>query len=161
MRDETHTQATYDVLFGELCRDLRVDGWEVRQETLPQAYLHVSRRGWGDEHMNGIHLEAYVLGRQLASQCGLVMLHCEGGCPFQQRFMSVFTELAGDTIRAFPGEYVVKGPNGSSVCEVAVPFAAVPQQTMVLIAAELRRLQTLAPLVDRAIAICKAEHRQA
>ena len=42
--------------------------------------------------MNGIHLEAYVLEEQLRSRRGLVAIHCENGCPFQQRFMKLFTE---------------------------------------------------------------------
>ena len=52
-------QASYDGLFARLAEGVRADGWEARQETPPQAYLHVSRPGWGDGGMDGIHIEAY------------------------------------------------------------------------------------------------------
>ena len=72
MADE---QAEFDALFGRLADDFRTDGWEARQEMPPQAYLHVSKPNWGDENMNAIHLEAYVLGGQLKSRSALVALH--------------------------------------------------------------------------------------
>ena len=59
-RDGRHDeQASYDGLFARLAEGVRADGWEARQETPPQAYLHVSRPGWGDGGMDGIHIEAY------------------------------------------------------------------------------------------------------
>ena len=29
-------------------------GWEVRFETPPGAYLHLSKSNWGDDNMNGV-----------------------------------------------------------------------------------------------------------
>ena len=111
--------------------------------------------------MDGIHLEAYVLGGQLASRRSPVALHCEKGCPFQARFMALFTERAAAAIGAFPGDYTVLGPTGSSVCEVLVPFGVSPSETTERMGAELRRLQSLQPLVDSTIATCLAEQAQA
>ena len=51
-----------------------------RQEPPSRAYLHVSLPQWGDEDMNGIHIETYVLGRELAARSAPVALHCESGC---------------------------------------------------------------------------------
>ena len=87
-------------------------------------------------------------------------LHCEAGCPFQARFMALFTERAAAAIRSFPGGYAVLGPAGSSVCQVEVPFASSPAATTERVADELRRLQSLAALVDSTIAACLAEQRQ-
>ena len=153
MADE---QAEFDALFGRLADDFRTDGWEARQEIPPQAYLHVSKPNWGDENMNAIHLEAYVLGGQLKSRSALVALHCERGCPFQEQFMRAFTERAAADIAAFPGGYAVLGPAGSSVCEVNVPFGATAEETVARVAEELRRLQSLTPLIDDTIAKCQA-----
>ena len=148
-------QAQYDALFARLAESFRTGDWEARQETPPQAYLHVSRPNWGDENMNAIHLEAYVLGGQLKSRSALVALHCERGCPFQEKFMRMFTERAAADIAAFPGGYAVLGPTGSSVCEVQVPFGASPSETVERVAEELRRLQSLTPLIDDTIAKCQ------
>ena len=69
-------------------------GWEVRFETPPGAYLHLSKPNWGDDNMDGVHLEAYVSetgegGRGEA----VVALHCEKGCPGGDR-ESLITALA-------------------------------------------------------------------
>ena len=45
--------------FGDRLRD-GVGGWEVRFENPPGAYLHLSKPKWGDQQMDGVHLEAYV-----------------------------------------------------------------------------------------------------
>mmetsp|Transcript_81322 Transcript_81322/g.230406 ORF Transcript_81322/g.230406 Transcript_81322/m.230406 type:complete len:212 (-) Transcript_81322:31-666(-) len=156
----TDEQAAFDALFAQLAASFRTDGWEVRQETPPAAYLHVSRPGWGDERLNGIHLEAYVLGGQLASRRAPVALHCEAGCPFQERFMALFTERAAPAVRAFPGDWALLGPSGSSVCEVSVPFGETPEATVARIAGELCRLQSLTALIDSTIATCTMEWGQ-
>ncbi|GMH76831.1 hypothetical protein TrST_g11407 [Triparma strigata] len=156
------SQIEYDNLFCRLVaadETLSRDGWEIRQETPAGAYLHLSRPGWFDENMNGIHIEAYVLGKQLKSRSAPVMLHAEGGVPFQGRFMELFTERAKSTILKFPG-YTVLGPEGSSVCEVSVPFEETPSATINSIVKEMKRLQSLAPLVEDTIATCKAEMGQ-
>ena len=157
----TDSQSAYDSLFCRLAADetLSRDGWEIRQETPAGAYLHLSRAGWFDENMNGIHIEAYVLGEQLKSRSAPVMLHVEGGVPFQGRFMELFTERAKSTILKFPG-YTVLGPEGSSVCEVSVPFEETPSATINSIHREMKRLQSLAPLVEDTIATCKAEQKR-
>jgi len=84
-------QESFDSLYAELAVTLRVDGWVTEQEVPPAAYLHVSKPNWGDEKMNGIHLETYVLSQQLNNKAALVALHCEKGCPFQESFMQRFT----------------------------------------------------------------------
>ena len=58
-------------------------GWEARQELPPEAYLHLSKPSWGDENMNGIHLETYILSKQIQNEKAVLALHCEAGCPFQ------------------------------------------------------------------------------
>ena len=149
----------YGNIFDKLAQCFRKDGWEVRQEDPPQAYMHVSRPGWGDEHMDGIHLETYVLGNQLASGFAPVALHCEQGFPHQQRFMELFTERVGETIKGWPG-YKLLGPHGCSVCEISIPLCAGPSgpfETGELLAEELRRLQTLGPLIDETIADLKSQ----
>eukprot|EP00493_Phyllostaurus_siculus_P006825 UN06896 len=90
--------------------------------------------------MNGIHLEAYVLSKQLREKRAPVALHCERGCPFQNCFMRRFTQLATPTITSWPG-YRILGPNGSSVCEKHVPFGENSADTVENIAEELKRLQ--------------------
>ena len=37
----------------------RARGWETRFLTPPGAYIHVSKPAWGDESMDGVHLEAW------------------------------------------------------------------------------------------------------
>jgi aryl-alcohol dehydrogenase-like predicted oxidoreductase len=154
MAGEQDEQAVYNALFALLADEFRVDGWEARQEAPSQAYLHVSRPNWGDERMNGVHLEAYVLGGELESRRAPVALHCEAGCPFQARFMELFTERAASTIHSFPGAYTIHGPVGSSVCEISVPFGDSPTETVERLAEELRRLQSLATLIDSTIEAC-------
>ena len=151
---------SFDPLFDDLAKTFRVDGvWETRQEPPPNspAYLHVSKPTWGDENMNGIHLETYVLGSQLDSRTAPVALHCEAGCPFRSEFIRLFTERAAAEIKSWPGEYKyqVFPEAGSSVCEVSLPFRDTPTATVELIAEELRRLQTLAPLIDQTIRECQ------
>ena len=55
------------------------------------------------------------------------------------------------------GGWAVLGPEGQSVCEIQVPLAATPVKTVEALAVELRRLQTLAPMIDETIADCLAE----
>lgn len=144
----------FDALFAELAATFRTDGWEVRQETPPQAYLHVSKPGWGDERLDGIHLETYVQAREIQQKRAPVALHCERGCPFQESFLRRFAERAGPLIRSWPG---YRMPGGCSVCEVLVELDQTARGTVERLAEELRRLQTLAPMIDETIAECLAE----
>ena len=60
---------------GDRLRD-GVGGWEVRFEKPPGAYLHLSKPKWGDEQMDGVHLEAYVsLTEQEGHGEAVVALH--------------------------------------------------------------------------------------
>jgi hypothetical protein len=106
------------------------EGWEVRQEPPSGAYLHVSLPQWGDEDMNGIHIETYVLGRELAARSAPVALHCESGCPFQRQFMKLFHERAAAHTEAWPGNYTMQVVNSSTACEISVPFASTPKETV-------------------------------
>lgn len=166
-----HTQGAYDALFAELASTLRggADGnWETRQEEPPAAYLHVSRPGWDDAKLDGIHLEAYVLSGQLRAGEAIVALHCEGGWPadFRELFMGLVTERVkpaieewnrdGDTVGEL-GRWEVKRPEGMSVCEVRVPFGSSPGETVDRVALQLRRLQSLAGLIDEAIEQCRCQ----
>ena len=49
-----------------------------------RAYLHVSKPSWGDENMDGVHLEAYVRATKVPGKGGGRRLHCESGCPREQ-----------------------------------------------------------------------------
>ena len=129
-------------------------GWEVRQEPPSGAYLHVSLPQWGDEDMNGIHIETYVLGRELAARSAPVALHCESGCPFQRQFMKLFHERAAAHTEAWPGNYTMQVVNSSTACEISVPFASTPKETVQKLLTEIRRLQQLAPIVDGIIKDC-------
>jgi hypothetical protein len=149
-------QATYDALFTQLASKLTTDGWETRQDTPPAAYLHLSKPSWGDENMDGIHFETYILPQQLESRCAPVMLHCEGGCPFRTRFMELFAFRAAALVRKFPGGYSMAGSSSATsdsnaLCEVSVPFEKSPSETVKRISMELRRLQLLAPLIDEIV----------
>ena len=153
----TGEAAVFDALFAELAEKFRAeDGWEARQEEPPQAYLHVSRPSWGDENLNGIHIETYVLSRQLAERRAPVALHCERGCPFQPKFMQLFTQRAAAEIKSWPGDYAILGDlkGSSSICEVSVPFAETPAKTVEKLKGEVQRLQKLACLIDETIADC-------
>ncbi|CAD7958330.1 unnamed protein product [Amoebophrya sp. A120] len=87
------TQRAFDRLFEtELAPRLRQDGWEVRLEDPPQAYLHLSKPAWGDQRMNGIHFETYVLRTQLRTRAAPVALHCENGCAYRADFLRICTE---------------------------------------------------------------------
>eukprot|EP01063_Lacrimia_lanifica_P009111 TRINITY_DN16130_c0_g1_i1.p1 TRINITY_DN16130_c0_g1~~TRINITY_DN16130_c0_g1_i1.p1 ORF type:complete len:290 (+),score=106.09 TRINITY_DN16130_c0_g1_i1:43-912(+) len=167
-----HPQDAYDEMFAAMADRFRAAGWEARQEPLragravPDAYLHVSRPAWGDEKLNGIHLEAWVDVARMKKQGSgpPVSLHCEGGCPFQTCFM----QLCSERVRPVVGRWAqedggdaavhkgwVVGASKCSVCEVQVAFGATPQETMGRIAAQLERLQTLAGAIDEVIAACQ------
>ena len=45
----------------------------------------------------------------------------------------------------------MKGPKGCSVCEIMVPIKSTTDETIDDLAAELIRLQSLAPLIDSTI----------
>lgn len=170
-----HTQSDYDALFVDLAITLRCGccGWETRQEPprngrqIPDAYLHVSKAGWEDANLDGIHLEAYVLSPQLRSRAAVVALHCECGwpCQFRKRFVELVTERARPIIEEWnketeggmTGSWEVKGPTGMSVCEARVPFGSSPRETVDRVTAQLRRLQTLDGLIDEVIAHCQCE----
>lgn len=131
------------------------DGWEVRQETPPQAYIHISRPCWGDANMNGIHLETYVLDGQIARGYAPVALHCEGGYPHQERFIKVFGARVKGEIEKLDGSGTCDGwilKEGSSVLEASVPLGDTPDETVKRLSCKLRCLQTLAPTIDKIIA---------
>jgi hypothetical protein len=141
---------SYDEAFAELAARFRREGWEARQEEPPQAYLHVSKPGWRDGAMNGIHFETYVLAGQLKSGFAPVMLHCERGFPLQAKFMHAFTHKARTRMEALG--YEVQGPSGCSVCEKQVPLGFDAMATIDALETELRHLQKeLAPLIDATI----------
>ena len=73
----------------------RARGWETRFLTPPGAYIHVSKPAWGDESMDGVHLEAYVDDRG----CACVALHCEKGSPVRDRRAVSYTHLTLPTNR--------------------------------------------------------------
>ena len=164
-----HSQAAYDALFADLSASLRSDGWETRQESRPQAYLHMSRPAWDDSNLDGIHLETYVLSGQLKSQHAVVALHCEGGWPnsFRSQFMRHMTERIQPAIAEWNasnnekgnedlGQWLIKGPSGSSVCEVLVPFGVDPKSTLNRIHIQLKRLATMQNAIDEVICACKS-----
>lgn len=164
-----HSQAAYDALFADLSASLRSDGWETRQESRPQAYLHMSRPAWDDANLDGIHLETYVLSDQLKSQHAVVALHCEGGWPksFRSQFMRHMTERIQPAIAEWNasnnekgnedlGQWLIKGPSGSSVCEVLVPFGVDPKSTLNRIHIQLKRLATMQNAIDEVIGLCKS-----
>ena len=104
-----------------------------------------------DENLNGIHIETYVLPRNLRERRAPVALHCEHGCPFQEQFIKLFTERAAAEIKAWPGGYAIMGDvEGScSVCEVSVPFADTPAETVARLKVEVERLERDAGASDR------------
>ena len=155
-----YVQADFDSLFIDLATKIRAGGWEARQENPPQAYIHVSKPSWGDENMNGIYLEAYILGQQIESENALVALHCEGGCPFQNQFMQLMTERFQEEVKSSPNrrsDYTVCGPTGCSVFQTLVPFGqdASAGEVVCKVHAELEKLQGLAAVIDKTIADCK------
>ena len=78
---------------GERLRGGSVE-WEVRFGDPPGGYLHVSKPSWGDENMDGVHLEAYVRATNVVGKGeAVVALHCESGCPGGNREV-LMTELA-------------------------------------------------------------------
>ena len=94
----------------------------MRQEPPSRAYLHVSLPHWGDEHMNGIYIETYVLGGELAARSAPVALHCESGCSFQRQFMKLFHERAAAHIETWPGNYTTQLVNSFTACEIFSSF---------------------------------------
>ena len=173
---QQHQQAHYDDLFHLLAVRLRSSSsssspssspdagiWEVRQEKPhPGAYLHVSRFNWRDYNMNGIHLEAYVLNKQIQAKEAVVALHCESGWPleFRQKFVPQISErihgrLEGWSCYREYGTWKFHVSKGMmSVCEVRVPFGASPDETMERIERQLRRLMTLSADIYDVIANC-------
>jgi hypothetical protein len=109
--------------------------------------------------MDGVHLEAYVAGAQLAKREAPVMLHCEGGCEFRGRFLELFRERGAALVGKLPGGYELG--EGSCVCGAGVLFGDTPEATVGRVGEELRMLQErLAPLVSELIAVCEKEVRQ-
>jgi hypothetical protein len=107
--------------------------------------------------MNGIHLEAFVMGG-----AATVALHCEGGCPVRdrERCMEALAERIGPEVAnwadaASDPKWVVlpRGVAGCSVCESQFRSDGDGDAagTAERIARALRRLQTLAPLIDATI----------
>eukprot|EP00986_Skeletonema_menzelii_P016010 scaffold13279_cov155-Skeletonema_menzelii.AAC.5 len=183
-QQQQHQQAHYDDLFHLLAARLRSSSspsspttssssspdtgiWEARQETPHQgAYLHVSRFNWRDFNMNGIHLETYVLDKQIKSKEAVVALHCESEWPleFRRKFVPQITERIRGRLEGWScyREYGVWKLMGNddvsnrmmSVCEVGVPFGASPDETMERIERQLRRLMTLRADIDDVIDNC-------
>ena len=153
--------------------------WEVRYESPPGAYLHVSKPLWGDERMDGVHLEAYVTGNndQMSQTDNLlsavVALHCERGSPVSSReaLMATLAKRVAPELELSFGpdnsKWVLlpKGLGGCSVCETQFALPSCSQAStgrggrnpvdavvhVDEIASQLRKLQTLAPLIDAAI----------
>ena len=137
-------------------------GWEVRFETPPGAYLHLSKPNWGDDNMDGVHLEAYV---SETGECGrgeaVVALHCERGCPGGDR-ESLITALAQRVQSAceeFPkgaSPVLVRGVQDCTVVESRFAFSMrdEPEVRFVVDGVEddLKRLQrVVAPHVDAVV----------
>ena len=142
-------------------------GWEVRFETPPGAYLHLSKPAWGDQHMDGVHFEAYGMERGELSEA-VVALHCERGCPGGER-KALMTALA-ERIRAEVetwarpdganvawGPVLPRGVEDCTVLESRVAFPACAGSddaatVLEYLESGLARLkQELAPHVDAAI----------
>ena len=172
-----HRQQDYDDVFGDLASRLRSATWEVRQETPPGAYLHLSRPNWKDDNMNGLHFEAYVLCQQLQRRQALVALHCESGwsVEFRKQFVPLLKRRIsdkleewntnqnqddkdeGDTLGTLGNWRLVQGDAdgmSTSICEVDVPFGSVPEETGRRIEKQLQRLQTLSGTIDETIHQC-------
>ena len=118
---------------------------------------------WGDENMNGIHLETYILETQLRNCSAPVALHCEGGCHFREKFMQLMLSRAKTTIMDWPGGYKLMGDptiSKCSICEIEVPFGSNVEETVEKLSVELKRLQTLAPMVEKTIFELQGEHKQ-
>eukprot|EP00756_Hemistasia_phaeocysticola_P008301 Hpha_TRINITY_DN14576_c0_g1::TRINITY_DN14576_c0_g1_i1::g.46723::m.46723 len=168
----SYSKAKFEALFNDLAVSLSTNGWITQQEAPPAspAYLHLSRKTWGDERMNGIHIELYVLDGQIARRKAPVCLHCEGGCAFQSRFLKLMGQRARESIdgwnkRLAQGDLAYTGrwellshaadeDLGSSVCEIQMPFGANEEETVRNMVQEVRRLQGLLPLIDRTIGDC-------
>ncbi|CAD7935451.1 unnamed protein product [Amoebophrya sp. A25] len=145
----------YKAGFAEiLVPEFQQDGWEVRLENPPQAYMHVSRPEWGDERMNGIHLETYVLRQQFYDGVAPVALHCEGGSPVAcAEFKRRIAEKCCDLVRSWgTGEWkFAKEHSSCSVFEVLAPLSPDSRETLEKLAVELRRLRTIGPMIDSVI----------
>ena len=105
-------------------------GWEVRFETPPGAYLHLSKPNWGDDNMDGVHLEAYVCETEDPGLCeAIVALHCERGCPGGDR-ESLITALARriqsarEEVPKGTSPVLVRGVKDCTVVEVREAFFA-------------------------------------
>ena len=134
----------------------RARGWETRFLTPPGAYIHVSKPAWGDDSMDGVHLEAYVDDRG----CACVALHCEKGSPVRDRRACVraLAERVGPDVEAWdststPWTILPRGDEDCSACETRFTTSGYSaRETVDVIARELRKLQTLAPSIDAVIA---------
>ena len=142
--------------------------WEVRFETPPAAYLHLSKPGWGDQDMDGVHLEAYyAAGGEAKEGKAVVALHCEAGAPGGDRcaLMADLAERIAPEVAAWPppgggavgawGPLLPCGTEGCTVLEwrAALPNQAAASTVMEHIETRLAHLRrTLTPHVDAAIA---------
>ena len=153
-----YCQKDFDALFLALAPKFRAAGWEARLEDPPQAYIHVSKPLWGDENMNGIHFEAYILGKQVQDEEALVALHCERGCPFQEKFQQIMTSRFQEEQKKSPdlwGAYAVSD-HPSVVFERNLSFSAAAdaEAAVAIVYAEIQKLQGLAEIIDTTIAEC-------
>ena len=113
--------------------------------------------------MDGIHLETYILKTQIRNQSAPVALHCEDGCHFREQFMQLMLDRAKNTIKDWPGGYKLMGNptiSGCSICEVEVPFGSNIEETIEKLSVELKRLQTLAPIIEEIILELREEQQQ-
>ena len=147
--------AEFKALGERLCSE--AGGWEVRFETPPGPYLHVSKPSWGDESMNGVHLEAY-LTRVSDGGEAVVALHCESGCPGGDR-ETLMTELARriePEMDAWTREeaklWTPVLPRGINDCTVVESRFSFSEDVLARIERLLTQMQrTLAPSIDAAI----------
>jgi len=137
-------------------------GWEVRFETPPGAYLHLSKPNWGDDNMNGVHLEAYVrVTEEEGHGEAVVALHCERGCPGGDR-KSIMIALAGRIQSACvelpegASPILVRGVEDCTVVESRFAFSVSDKSDLKLVMDrvedDLKQLQRiLTPHIDAAI----------
>ena len=92
--------------------------------------MHLSKPNWGDDNMDGVHLEAYVCETEDPGLCeALVALHCERGCPGGDR-ESLITALARriqsarEEVPKGTSPVLVRGVKDCTVVEVREAFFA-------------------------------------
>jgi hypothetical protein len=149
-------QSVFSALFYKMGMEFFSKGeWEVRFEAHPQAYIHINRPNWGDENMNGIHFEAYILGKELEEKQCYVAIHCEVGCPFQIEFHEIMKTHGLE--KKIPEYAKLRFCEGSVVCEARMEFGVTPVETMEIVVNELEKLMAFSDLIDEVIEECQKE----